>query len=167
MLTQHLVLFSPAPGFFLDTQALHCLLDLSHTSWTYFLDVLCRPADNLLTGADHTQPLQQETEARKNTHHKSQTSTLQGKYSFNISPLTAKLFNLIFHPLEVVSRWQKWNESGFRPPLCTYRLNWARRTSWGWWDDWDDTVLAHWSLTRSTTSSEWKMEVNYFQILLI
>ena len=36
---------------------------------------------------------------------------------------------------------RKWNESGFRPPLCTYRLNWARRTSWGWWDDWDDTVL--------------------------
>ena len=35
----------------------------------------------------------------------------------------------------------KWNESGFRPPLCTYRLYWARRTSWGWWDDWDDTVL--------------------------
>ena len=35
----------------------------------------------------------------------------------------------------------KWNESGFRPPLCTYRLNCARRTSWGWWDDWDDTVL--------------------------
>ena len=35
----------------------------------------------------------------------------------------------------------KWNESGFRPPLCTYRLNWARRTSWGWWDEWDDTVL--------------------------
>ena len=35
----------------------------------------------------------------------------------------------------------KWNESGFMPPLCTYMLNWARRTSWGWWDDWDDTVL--------------------------
>ena len=35
----------------------------------------------------------------------------------------------------------KWNESGSRPPLCTYRLNWARWTSWGWWDDWDDTVL--------------------------
>ena len=35
----------------------------------------------------------------------------------------------------------KWNEPGFRPPLCTYRLNWAWRTSWGWWDDWDDTVL--------------------------
>ena len=35
----------------------------------------------------------------------------------------------------------KWNESGFRPPMCTYRLNWARRTSWGWCDDGDDTVL--------------------------
>ena len=35
----------------------------------------------------------------------------------------------------------KWNQSDFRPLLCTYRLNWARRTSWGWWDDWDDTVL--------------------------
>ena len=27
------------------------------------------------------------------------------------------------------------------PPLCTYRLNWIRRTSWGWWDEWDDTAL--------------------------
>ena len=36
---------------------------------------------------------------------------------------------------------EQWNESGFRPPLCTYRLNWARSTSWGWRDDWDDTVL--------------------------
>ena len=35
----------------------------------------------------------------------------------------------------------KWNESGFRPPLCTYRLNWTRRTFWGWWDEWDDTAL--------------------------
>ena len=30
----------------------------------------------------------------------------------------------------------KWNQSGFRPLLCTYGLNWARRTSWGWWDEW-------------------------------
>ena len=29
----------------------------------------------------------------------------------------------------------KWNEWGFGPPLCTSRLNWARRTSWGWWDE--------------------------------
>ena len=25
--------------------------------------------------------------------------------------------------------------------LCTYRLNWARGTCWGWWYEWDDTVL--------------------------
>ena len=37
------------------------------------------------------------------------------------------------------SFWEmKWRESGFnmfRPHLCTYSLNWAWRTSWGWWDD--------------------------------
>ena len=38
-------------------------------------------------------------------------------------------------PCSRTSYDMKWNESGFRPPLCTYRLNWARRTSWGWWDD--------------------------------
>ena len=48
-----------------------------------------------------------------------------------------------WHVMNIVITFtdDKWNESGFRPPLCTYRLNWARRTSWGWWDDWDDTVL--------------------------
>ena len=46
------------------------------------------------------------------------------------------LFSIISKRNEI-----KWNELGFRPPLCTYRLNWARRPSWGWWDDWDDTVL--------------------------
>ena len=38
---------------------------------------------------------------------------------------------------------KKWNESGFRPPLCTYRLNWARRTSWGWWDEWGGVGVDH------------------------
>ena len=33
------------------------------------------------------------------------------------------------------------NVCGFRPPVCTYRLKWARRTSWGWWNEWDDTAL--------------------------
>ena len=37
----------------------------------------------------------------------------------------------------------KINESGFIPLLCTYRLNWAWRTSWGWWDERDNTVLRH------------------------
>ena len=47
---------------------------------------------------------------------------------------------ILHEPFLLIQR-KKWNELGFRPPLCTYRLNWARRTSWGWWDDWDDTVL--------------------------
>ena len=61
-----------------------------------------------------------------------------------------------FHPLEVVDR-VKWNESGFRPPLCTYRLNWARRTSWGWWDDWDDTVLQ----TQNSKFEPWRSEAEH------
>ena len=51
----------------------------------------------------------------------------------------------------------KWNESGFRPPLCTYRLNWARRTSWGWWDDWDDTVLQ----TQNSKFEPWRSEAEH------
>ena len=51
----------------------------------------------------------------------------------------------------------KWNESGFRPPLCTYRLNWARRTSWGWWDDWDDTVLQ----TQDPKFEPWRSEAEH------
>ena len=53
--------------------------------------------------------------------------------------------------------WCKWNESGFRPPLCTYRLNWARRTSWGWWDDWDDTVLQ----TQDSKFEPWRSEAEH------
>ena len=51
----------------------------------------------------------------------------------------------------------KWNDSGFRPPLCTYRLNWARRTSWGWWDDWDDTVLQ----TQDSKFEPWRSEAEH------
>ena len=51
----------------------------------------------------------------------------------------------------------KWNESGFRPPLCTYRLNWARRASWGWWDDWDDTVLQ----TQDSKFEPWRSEAEH------
>ena len=51
----------------------------------------------------------------------------------------------------------KWNESGFRAPLCTYRLNWARRTSWGWWDDWDDTVLQ----TQGSKFEPWRSEAEH------
>ena len=55
------------------------------------------------------------------------------------------------------NQMQKWNESGFRPPLCTYRLNWARRTSWGWWDDWDDTVLQ----TQDSKFEPWRSEAEH------
>ena len=51
----------------------------------------------------------------------------------------------------------KLNESGFRPPLCTYRLNWVRRTSWGWWDDWDDTVLQ----TQDSKFEPWRSETEH------
>ena len=57
----------------------------------------------------------------------------------------------------IMHREIKWNESGFRPPLCTYRLNWARRTSWGWWDDWDDTVLQ----TQDSKFAPWRSEAEH------
>ena len=28
-----------------------------------------------------------------------------------------------------------------QPPSCTYRLSLVSRTTWGWWDEWDDTAL--------------------------
>ena len=33
------------------------------------------------------------------------------------------------------------NEWDFRPPLCTYKLNWTSRASWGSPDEWYDTAL--------------------------
>ena len=51
----------------------------------------------------------------------------------------------------------KWIESGFRPPLCTYRLNWARRTSWGWWNESDDTVLQ----TQDSKFEPWRSEAEH------
>ena len=49
------------------------------------------------------------------------------------------------------------HNGGFRPPLCTYRLNWARRTSWGWWDEWDDTVLQ----TQDSKFEPWRSEAEH------
>ena len=51
----------------------------------------------------------------------------------------------------------EWNESGFRPLLCTYRLNWARRTSCGWWVEWDDTSLQ----TQDSKFKPWRSEVEH------
>ena len=52
---------------------------------------------------------------------------------------------------------ERGNESGFRPPLCTYRLNWARRTSWGWWDEWDDSFLQ----TQYSKFEPWRSEAEH------
>ena len=51
----------------------------------------------------------------------------------------------------------KWNEWGFRPPLGTYRLNWARITFWGWWDEWDDTALQ----THDSKFELWRSEAEH------
>ena len=67
-----------------------------------------------------------------------------------------KKFNELFGPTGVAVV-TKWNESGFRPPLCTYRLNWARRTSWGWWAEWDDTVLQ----TQDSKFEPWRSETEH------
>ena len=48
----------------------------------------------------------------------------------------------------------KWNESGSRPLLCTYGLNWTRRTSWGWWGEWEDFALQ----TQDSKFKPWRSE---------
>ena len=71
--------------------------------------------------------------------------TFNTRYNNSLLLIICLLQRLFWH----VPTWQSpraftvnaKNESGFRPPSCTYRLNWARRTTWGWWDEWDDTVL--------------------------
>ena len=70
----------------------------------------------------------------------------------NIAWMLCKCFVFTGSSLQHDSK--KWNKSGFRPPLCTYRLNWARKTSWGWWDDWDDTVLQ----TQDSKFGPWRSE---------
>ena len=67
------------------------------------------------------------------------------------------LLNQFLARFHYVSSQKKWNESGFRPPVCTYRLNWAKRTSWGWWDEWDDTVLR----TQDSKFEPWRSEAEH------
>ena len=80
-------------------------------------------------------------------------------WMLTITNIVLKLGNINLKFKGVYHKWQlwKWNESGFRPPLCTYRLNWARRTSWGWWDDWDDTVLQ----TQDSKFKPWRSEAEH------
>ena len=76
----------------------------------------------------------------------------------NFSGLTVYFYLVcLYLVLQTCEVMQKWNESGFRPPLCTYRLNWAGRNSWGWWDDWDDTVLQ----TQDSKFEPWRSEAEH------
>ena len=60
---------------------------------------------------------------------------------------THTMYWRIFGTVSPMHRWifgdvsGKWNESGFRPLLYTNRQNWAMKTSWWWWDEWDNTAL--------------------------
>ena len=42
---------------------------------------------------------------------------------------------------ERMNEWMNECMNGVLGHLCAHRLNWSRRTSWGWWDEWDDTVF--------------------------
>ena len=42
-------------------------------------------------------------------------------------------------------------------PLCTYRLNWARRTSRGRWDEWNYTALQ----TQNLKFEPWRAEAEH------
>ena len=63
----------------------------------------------------------------------------------------------IFSWLTSARHNKKWNEWDLRPPLCTYRLNWARRTSWGWWNECDDTALQ----TQDSKFEPWRSEAKH------
>ena len=60
-------------------------------------------------------------------------------------------------PLPLSDLWHEIKWMGFRPPLRSYRLNWARRTSWGRWDEWDDTALQ----TQYSMFEPWRSEAEH------
>ena len=57
-------------------------------------------------------------------------------------------------PHDYINNWNAWD---FIPPLCTYRLNWAWRTSWGWWDAWDSTAFQ----IQDAKFEPWRSEAEY------
>ena len=42
--------------------------------------------------------------------------------------------------------------------LCTYRLNWDRRTFWWWLGEWDDTVQ-----TQDSKFKPWRSEAEFYE----
>ena len=90
--------------------------------------------------------------------HKVSCHSSQLMISSSSDPVVLLIHSLILFALsDKLTSTKKWNELGFRQPLCTYRLNWAWRTSWGWWDDWDDTVLQ----TQDSKFEPWRSEAEH------
>ena len=56
--------------------------------------------------------------------------------------------------IQIIMKWNGW---GFRPHMRTYRLSCARRTSWGWRDEWDDTALQ----IQDSKFEPWQSEVEH------
>ena len=54
----------------------------------------------------------------------------------------------------------QWNEWGFRPHLCAYKLNWASRPFWEWWDEWYDTAIQ----TQDSKCEPWRSEAELLHL---
>ena len=78
----------------------------------------------------------------------------------NNSKYNIKPQKKILNKMNGFSKNMKWNEC-LLGHLCVhvYRLNLARRTSWGWRDEWDDTALqtqnSKFERKRGLTSNAW------------
>ena len=91
---------------------------------------------------------------------RAQTLIIWQKINLLTDEIMSLMLNIIWEAerkLNLCGMQIKWNESGFRPLLCTYRLNWARRTSWGWWDEWDETALK----TQDSKLKPWRSEAKH------
>ena len=49
------------------------------------------------------------------------------------------------------------SDSWLLSALNTLPANWVRRNSWGWWDEWDDTVLQ----TQDSKFEPWRSEAEH------
>ena len=107
------------------------------------IDTVQKPGNALITQfSDIIDQIKSQPSAQRSTQNRNVG------YTYFYSPNLNEINDIIIN---------KWNESGFRPPLCTYRLSWARITSWEWWDDWDDAVLQ----TQDSKFGPWRSEAEH------
>ena len=74
----------------------------------------------------------------------------------SLLPSISKLFEKVIYQ-QLYKYFEKNEMNRASGHLCAHRLNWARRTSWGWWDDWDDTVLQ----TQDSKFEPWRSEAEH------